>query len=63
MPFDFFPSFVQLNIKMGRALRPGEHRVKVYQLCVNDPEVKRNCLSRHSLCGCGREFALMPNSA
>ena len=29
---------LQLNVKMGRALRPGEHRVKVYQLDVNDAE-------------------------
>nr|KAG5708872.1 hypothetical protein BaRGS_009281 [Batillaria attramentaria] len=28
----------KLNVKMGRALRPGEHRVKVYQLNVNDAE-------------------------
>lgn len=28
----------KLNVKMGRALRPGEHRVKVYQLDVNDSE-------------------------
>lgn len=28
----------KLNIKLGRALRPGEYRVKVYQLLVNDPE-------------------------
>lgn len=28
----------KLNVKMGRALRPGEHRVKVYQLNVNDTE-------------------------
>ncbi|KAH9503711.1 Ubiquitin carboxyl-terminal hydrolase 47, partial [Bulinus truncatus] len=28
----------KFNIKLGRALQSGEHRVKVYQLCVNDPE-------------------------
>jgi len=30
---------VQINIKYGRALKPGEHRVQLYQLIVNDPEV------------------------
>ena len=29
----------QINIKLGRALRKGEHRVKVYCLQLNDPEV------------------------
>lgn len=33
--------YFQLNIKLGRALRPGEYRVKVYQLLVNDPEVNK----------------------
>lgn len=28
----------KLNIKLGRALKPGEYRVKIYQLLVNDPE-------------------------
>ncbi|GAB1599175.1 ubiquitin carboxyl-terminal hydrolase 47-like isoform X1 [Argonauta hians] len=28
----------KLNIKLGRALRPGEYRVKVYQLLVDEPE-------------------------
>ncbi|XP_071112786.1 ubiquitin carboxyl-terminal hydrolase 47-like [Haliotis cracherodii] len=28
----------KLNIKLGRALRPGEHRVKVYLLSVNETE-------------------------
>lgn len=28
----------KLNIKLGRALRPGEYRVKVYQLLVNEPD-------------------------
>ncbi|ESP03989.1 hypothetical protein LOTGIDRAFT_206027 [Lottia gigantea] len=28
----------RLNIKLGRALQAGEHRVKVYQLLVNQPE-------------------------
>jgi len=29
----------QINIKYGRALKPGEHRVQLYQLILNDPEV------------------------
>lgn len=29
----------QFNIKLGRALRSGEHRVKVFQLSVNETEV------------------------
>ncbi|RUS84034.1 hypothetical protein EGW08_008212 [Elysia chlorotica] len=29
----------KFNIKLGRALLPGEHRVKVFQLCVNEAEV------------------------
>lgn len=28
----------KLNIKLGRALKPGEYRVKVFQLDINDPE-------------------------
>ncbi|XP_005108001.1 ubiquitin carboxyl-terminal hydrolase 47 [Aplysia californica] len=28
----------KFNIKLGRALQPGEHRVKVYRLCVNEAE-------------------------
>ncbi|CAL1532778.1 unnamed protein product [Lymnaea stagnalis] len=28
----------KFNIKLGRALQPGEHRVKVFQLCVTDAE-------------------------
>jgi hypothetical protein len=28
-----------LNIKLGRALKQGEYRVKVFQLDINDPEV------------------------
>ncbi|XP_048463304.1 ubiquitin carboxyl-terminal hydrolase 47-like [Rhincodon typus] len=31
-------SLVQVTIRLGRALRKGEYRVKVYQLLVNDPE-------------------------
>ena len=29
----------QLNVKLGRALKKGEYRVKVYQLMLHDPEV------------------------
>ncbi|XP_062581808.1 ubiquitin carboxyl-terminal hydrolase 47-like [Saccostrea cucullata] len=28
----------QLNLKLGRALKPGEYRVKIYQLLLNDAE-------------------------
>ena len=28
----------KLNIKLGRALKPGEYRVKVYQLLLNEAE-------------------------
>ena len=35
----------QINIKYGRALKPGEHRVQLYQLVVNDPEVTINPLT------------------
>lgn len=28
----------RLTVKLGRALRKGEYKVKIYQLCVNEPE-------------------------
>ncbi|XP_054709133.1 ubiquitin carboxyl-terminal hydrolase 47-like [Uloborus diversus] len=28
----------RLTVKLGRALRKGEYKVKIYRLCVNDPE-------------------------
>jgi hypothetical protein len=31
--------FLQITIRLGRALKKGEYRVKVYQLLVNDAEV------------------------
>lgn len=33
---------LQITIRLGRALKKGEYRVKVYQLLVNEPEV-RSC--------------------
>lgn len=32
--------FPQITIRLGRALKKGEYRVKVYQLLVNEPEVR-----------------------
>lgn len=31
---------LQITIRLGRALKKGEYRVKVYQLLVNEPEVR-----------------------
>lgn len=33
--------FLQITIRLGRALKKGEYRVKVYQLLINEPEVRR----------------------
>ena len=47
-------------VKLGRALRPDEYRVKLYQLLVNDPEVggfRAFHSYVHSLCYAGiRDF-------
>jgi len=36
--------FEQINIKLGRALKAGEYRVKVFQLLVNETEVNISLL-------------------
>lgn len=33
-----FTEDTRLTVKLGRALRKGEYKVKIYQLCVSDPE-------------------------
>ena len=35
----------KINIKLGRALKTGEYRVKVFQLLVNNEEVRETIIS------------------
>ena len=37
--FQSIPSETKLVVKLGRALLPGEYKIKVYLLRMNDPEV------------------------
>jgi len=42
------PSF-QLAVKLGRALRPGEYKLSVYQLLIHEVEVRDSLLIRFQI--------------